>query len=105
MLQVVGCDDDGDDAVWLVLPVHGQEDQMGNEVGFDDQFLLQHTATGLFLHSHPDIASPVTGQQEVTCYGGGDENDIWQLQAFPDMEYSPEDYVSIFWRKGFGQVY
>ncbi|KAI8137366.1 MIR motif-containing protein [Fennellomyces sp. T-0311] len=91
--KVVGCDDDGDDSVWLVLPIVGQEDQMSYQVGFDDQFRLQHVATGRYLHSHPDIPSPVTGQQEVTAFDGEDENDIWQLQAFPDMEYDPEDYL------------
>ncbi|KAI9261509.1 MIR motif-containing protein [Phascolomyces articulosus] len=89
-------DDDGDDSVFLVVPIAGQEDQMSYQVGFDDQFRLQHVSTGRFLHSHPDIESPVTSQQEVTAFGSeeeSDENDIWQLQAFPDHEYDPEDYL------------
>ena len=83
----------------MVIPAAGQEGQMSFEVGFDDQFRLQHVATGRFLHSHPDIASPVTGQQEVTAFGSEyetDENDTWQLQAFPDHEYDEEDYVCVF---------
>ena len=38
-----------------------------------------HMETGRNLHSH-GIESPVTGQQEVSCYGEdgeGDENDNW----------------------------
>ncbi|KAI7848496.1 MIR motif-containing protein [Circinella umbellata] len=88
-------DDDDDDSEFLVIPIPGKEDQMSYEVGFDDQFRLQHVATGRYLHSHPDIPSPVTNQQEVTCFGGGDEsdeNDIWELQAFPDHEYEG-DYL------------
>eukprot|EP00966_Prymnesium_polylepis_P233412 5398454-Prymnesium_polylepis.1 len=40
---------------------------------------LMHKETGRNLHSH-EIESPVTGQQEVSCYGDdgeGDENDNW----------------------------
>ncbi|KAI9493407.1 MIR motif-containing protein [Zychaea mexicana] len=91
--KVYTCDDESE---WLVLPIAGQEDQMSYQVGFDDQFRLLHVASGRYLHSHPDIASPVTGQQEVTAFGSeeeSDENDTWQLQAFPDHEYDPEDYL------------
>jgi dolichyl-phosphate-mannose--protein O-mannosyl transferase len=44
---------------------------------------LQHVATGRNLHSHGGIPSPLTGQQEVTCFGeggAGDGNDDWRLE-------------------------
>lgn len=99
ILQVFTKDfDDNDSQEWLVLPVEGTDQEMGGEVGFDDEFKLKHVETGRYLHSHPDIPSPSTGQQEVTGFGGDDEtdeNDIWVLQAFPDYEYPEEDYVSL----------
>lgn len=36
---------------------------MGYEVGFDDEVRLRHVPSGGHLHSHPEIPSPVTGQQ------------------------------------------
>ncbi|KAJ8654883.1 hypothetical protein O0I10_009448 [Lichtheimia ornata] len=96
--QIVFTNDyEGDDSQeWLVIPVEGTGQEDGGEVGFDDEFRLKHQQTGRYLHSHPDIPSPVTGQQEVTGFGGEDEtdeNDIWVLQAFPDYEYPEEDYL------------
>ncbi|CDH51769.1 hypothetical protein RO3G_05118 [Lichtheimia corymbifera JMRC:FSU:9682] len=96
--QIVFTNDYEDDESqeWLVLPVAGTDQELGGEVGFDDEFKLKHKETGRYLHSHPDIPSPVTGQQEVTGFGGDDEtdeNDIWVLQAFPDHEYPEEDYL------------
>lgn len=85
--------------LWAVLPVEGSGDEViGNEVGFDDQFRLKHIGTGRHLHSHPDIESPITAQQEVTGFGGDeetDENDVWKLEMIPDQEEAEgEDYVS-----------
>ncbi len=42
---------------------------------------LIHVNTNTALHSHEGWASPdlTTGQQEVTCYGGRDDNDWWML--------------------------
>ena len=42
---------------------------------------LKHKSTGNFLHSHRNIPSPCTRQQEVTCYGCGDDNDNWRLEV------------------------
>ena len=89
--------DDNESQEWFVLPVEGTDQELGGEVGFDDEFKLKHKETGRYLHSHPDIPSPESGQQEVTGFGGDDEtdeNDIWVLQAYPDHEYPEEDYVS-----------
>ncbi|ORY93091.1 MIR motif-containing protein [Syncephalastrum racemosum] len=85
---------DGEEIVWLVLPAPGSDEKMGYEVGFDDEVRLRHLPSGGHLHSH-DFASPVTGQQEVTCFGSeeeSDENDIWKVELFPDEEYEG-DYL------------
>lgn len=87
--------------MWAVLPVEGAGDEViGNEVGFDDQFRLKHLGTGRHLHSHPDIESPITAQQEVSGFGGDDEtdeNDVWKLEMIPDQEEEEgEDYVRFY---------
>jgi hypothetical protein len=42
---------------------------------------IVHVGTGLFLHSHNGHPSPATGQQEVTCYGGADQNNHWAIKS------------------------
>ena len=56
---------------------------MGRVVRNGDSIRLEHQETRRNLHSHSDVPSPVTGQQEVTAYGTngvGDDNDTWQVQ-------------------------
>jgi dolichyl-phosphate-mannose--protein O-mannosyl transferase len=40
---------------------------------------IVHVGTGLYLHSHHGLPSPSTGQQEVTCYHGIDQNNHWVI--------------------------
>jgi len=45
---------------------------------------LEHVATRRNLHSHSGHPSPVTKQQEATCFGSngsGDSNDNWQVEV------------------------
>jgi dolichyl-phosphate-mannose--protein O-mannosyl transferase len=49
-------------------------------VGF--RFVLIHVATDKTLHSHPEtLPSPMSGQQEVTCFQHRDGNDHWKVEA------------------------
>ncbi|CAB4407155.1 unnamed protein product [Rhizophagus irregularis] len=41
-----------------------------------------HQQTGLNLHSHGGIESPITRQQEVTCFGDSNEENNWILQRY-----------------------
>jgi hypothetical protein len=43
-----------------------------------DRIRLIHTATNHTLHSHPNALS--SGEQEVTCFDGRDDNDYWKIQ-------------------------
>ncbi|CAO3649628.1 unnamed protein product [Cunninghamella blakesleeana] len=79
---------------WVVLPIGDSEERIGNEVGYDDQVVLQDTQSGERLHCSPDITSPVTGQREVSVYGGHDDNDNWTVKQADDGN---EDG---FWRAG-----
>jgi hypothetical protein len=71
-----------EDTHWLIKG----EDKLGNnypigeDVAHGHRIRLEHRSTGSNLHSHGDRLSPVTKQQEVTCYGingKGDFRDDW----------------------------
>jgi len=63
---------------WVIQPAPGTQSfgfvQNGSVV------TLKHVATGVNLHSHV-AKSPVTGQQEVTGFGGNDQNDFWRVEV------------------------
>jgi dolichyl-phosphate-mannose--protein O-mannosyl transferase len=45
------------------------------------------------LHSH-DVQSPVSGQQEVSCFGddqNSDENDVWEVLQFDEDDEQYDD--------------
>jgi len=60
------------------------EFRAGERVQHGDVIRLEHVRTGRNLHSHGGFRSPVTGQQEVTCFGDagvGDGNDNWRVEV------------------------
>jgi hypothetical protein len=70
-----------DETRWLVKGPHNTADKyaIGEEVRHGDKIRLEHISTKRNLHSH-DAPSPLSNQQEVTCFGtngGGDGNDDW----------------------------
>ncbi|WP_251032448.1 MIR domain-containing protein [Mesobacillus foraminis] len=75
-----------DDDLWKVKGPHGtQANHRSNEpVQHGDDIRLEHVLTQRNLHSHSGHPSPVTGQQEVTCFGSGgqgDSNDNWRVEV------------------------
>eukprot|EP01089_Gocevia_fonbrunei_P016159 TRINITY_DN493_c0_g5_i1.p2 TRINITY_DN493_c0_g5~~TRINITY_DN493_c0_g5_i1.p2 ORF type:complete len:287 (-),score=57.88 TRINITY_DN493_c0_g5_i1:113-973(-) len=68
------------DDKWVVHAAHGHSTNNGHEVKFGDVITLKHVSTGQNLHSHSGKPSPVTKQQEVTGFGGGDNNDDWRIE-------------------------
>lgn len=82
--QQVTCFGGADDNDWWVIKgMDGQPEdfQAGAPVQDGDTVRLQHLLTKRNLHSH-EFLSPVTGQQEVTCFGDdglGDGNDNWRV--------------------------
>ena len=71
-----------DNDLWRVLGPAG-EPRSGQLVQHGDTFRLEHVLTGRMLHSHPGFPSPVTGQQEVTCFNTNvvsDSNDNWRIE-------------------------
>lgn len=85
--QQVTCFEGADDNdLWRIRPAHGVADasRAGQTVSHGDTIRLEHVLTRRNLHSHAGLRSPVTGQQEVTCFGEngtGDGNDDWHIEV------------------------
>lgn len=76
---------DGND-LWRLKGPHGSPEgyRASQPILHGEVIRLEHVATGRNLHSHAAIPSPVTGQQEVTCFGQngiGDWNDDWRVEV------------------------
>ena len=73
-----------DDAgnLWLVKEALGEPPcSTGAPVACDAVVRLEHVATARNLHTHT-VSSPLSGQQEVSCYEpreAGDSNDNWRV--------------------------
>ncbi|KAG0479534.1 hypothetical protein HPP92_010392 [Vanilla planifolia] len=74
---------DVDDAssYWIVKPQLDSSAKQGDAIPSGSIIRLQHMTTRRWLHSHV-YASPISGNLEVSCFGGDDESntgDHWQL--------------------------
>jgi dolichyl-phosphate-mannose--protein O-mannosyl transferase len=74
-----------DNLVWRIKGPHeeGPEFKSGQPVQHGDVVRLEHTGTSTNLHSHRGFPSPITSQQEVSCFGQkgvGDGNDNWRVE-------------------------
>lgn len=83
--QVTAFEGYDDNDLWLIKGPHGQAEDFraGQPVQDGDIIRLEHRLTRRNLHSHGGIPSPVTRQQEVTCFGGfgiGDSGDNWRIE-------------------------
>jgi hypothetical protein len=71
--------------LWRVKGPHGrQPDTRRTTVVNGDVVRLEQLETGKNLHSHADYPSPVSSQQEVTCFGEhgiGDAGDDWRVEV------------------------
>ncbi|KAI7861909.1 MIR motif-containing protein [Spinellus fusiger] len=84
-------------STWIVMPTLNSDEEPGYEVGWDDLVRLKHCGTRRNLHSH-GLPSPITEQQEVSCFGSdyeSDINDIWRVTRFYGEEEESEDNVSL----------
>jgi hypothetical protein len=83
--QVTGFRGSDDNDLWRIKGPHGQPEffRPGQPVQHGDVVRLEHVLTKRNLHSIAGIPSPITGQQEVSCFGEngiGDENDNWRVE-------------------------
>ncbi|EIE83554.1 hypothetical protein G6F46_009339 [Rhizopus delemar] len=83
------------ETMFIVLPRLGEERGPEEDVNFGDLIRLKHVESRANLHSHPDFASPLTEQQEVTCFGDDfttDENDQWVVEQWSFDEAENEEF-------------
>jgi hypothetical protein len=61
--------------------IHRSTQTGQNIINYNEVIGLEHVVTGHWLHSHsgPELLSPVTNQQEVTCSINRDVNDWWRV--------------------------
>lgn len=84
--QVTAFEGADDNDLWRVKGPDGQPDgyKAGQAVRHGEAVRLEHALTRRNLHSHSGHPSPVTRQQEVTCFGTngvGDGNDNWRVEV------------------------
>jgi C1A family cysteine protease len=89
-----------DNDLWRIKGPDGQSGDVrsGQPVQHGDIIRLEHVSTRRNLHSHSGAPSPVTGQQEVTCFGAngvGDWNDNWRVEVGGGGEWSSGRHVRL----------
>ncbi|KAL8138709.1 hypothetical protein V2J09_004710 [Rumex salicifolius] len=82
--QSVTCFPSGDDAnsYWIVKPLPDSSEKQGDAIKIGSVIRLHHMKTRKWLHSHLH-ASPISGNMEVSCFGGETESDTgdhWRIQ-------------------------
>ncbi|KAH9605398.1 hypothetical protein KSS87_022955 [Heliosperma pusillum] len=73
---------DDSNSYWVVKPVHKTSAKLGDTINSGAVVRLQHMKTRKWLHSHLH-ASPISGNLEVSCFGGEDNSDTgdyWKLE-------------------------
>ena len=89
-LYLVGNKDGGTDnsTLFTIKHLHDTlEDNKGlyGPIRNFDRITFKNIRTKEFIHSHDGHASPSSEQQEVTMYGGRDENDHWEIRINDDF--------------------
>lgn len=70
--QVTGFGGSDDNDYWIIKRRHG-DNRRGGLVQHGDIIRLEHLNTRSHLHSHLGWPSPLSNQQEVTCYPNGED--------------------------------
>ncbi|KAL6646537.1 hypothetical protein ACP70R_018145 [Stipagrostis hirtigluma subsp. patula] len=73
---------DDANSYWIVRPQPDSSAKQGDPIAHGTIVRLQHMRTRKWLHSHLH-ASPITGNLEVSCFGGDSESDTgdyWRLE-------------------------
>ncbi|KAI8078029.1 MIR motif-containing protein [Gilbertella persicaria] len=80
--QSVTCFPNTDDAnsFWIIEAASGKSCKRGEIVPCGSSIRLRHPNTQGYLHSHQH-QSPLSRQQEVSCYDGKDTGDNWRVEC------------------------
>ncbi|GAB4854680.1 Stromal cell-derived factor 2-like protein [Ancistrocladus abbreviatus] len=74
-------DVDDSNSYWVVKPRPESSAKQGDPIKSGNIIRLQHMRTRKWLHSHL-FSSPISGNQEVSCFGSdkeSDTGDLWRL--------------------------
>jgi dolichyl-phosphate-mannose--protein O-mannosyl transferase len=89
----VGCGDvveDNPNCIWLLertVPASMKSSDL-TTLRNGERVRLIHKDSRQFLHSHANIPSPITHQQEVTCYWvDDDDNNLWKVELLNNKEH------------------
>ncbi|CEG72984.1 hypothetical protein RMATCC62417_08453 [Rhizopus microsporus] len=77
-------------SLWLVEAGSGLKCKRGEPVPCGSIIRLKHVNTRSYLHSHAH-QSPLSRQQEVSCYDGQDSGDDWKVEC--DGQYWTRENV------------
>jgi len=72
------------------------KEQQGDVVCDGDLVRFCHVASGNFLHSSPNVASPLPReipQQEVSCYWERDANDVFRVQRVQSVQGGEQNEI------------
>jgi dolichyl-phosphate-mannose--protein O-mannosyl transferase len=75
---------DDSSSYWIVKPIPDSSDKQGDVITSGTVLRLQHMKTRRWLHSHLHL-SPISGNLEVSCFGGEDQSDTGDHWRF-DIE-------------------
>ncbi|CAG9853879.1 unnamed protein product [Phyllotreta striolata] len=71
---------------WLIKPSNGKTIERGQPIKCGSSIRMEHVETKKNLHSH-HFQSPLSGNQEISCYGDngeGDSGDNWTVVCSGD---------------------
>jgi len=81
--QVTALNGFSNDDEWVINEAQGYPSS--GRVQNGSIITLKHVTTSANLHSHPSHKSPVSTQQEITCFTGNDDNDYWKVEALSNV--------------------
>ncbi|KAI8142438.1 MIR motif-containing protein [Fennellomyces sp. T-0311] len=85
---------DDSNSFWLVRAGLGKQCKRGEPVPCGSVIRLRHANTKAYLHSH-NHPSPLSRQQEVSCYDGEDNGDDWKIECASGKHWLRETPVQL----------
>ncbi|KAI7850143.1 MIR motif-containing protein, partial [Circinella umbellata] len=85
--------DDGN-SFWLVRASLGKQCKRGEPVPCGSTIRLRHANTKNYLHSHLH-SSPLSRQQEVSCFDGEDTGDDWKVECSSGKYWTREAPIQL----------
>ncbi|KAI9491043.1 MIR motif-containing protein, partial [Zychaea mexicana] len=85
---------DDSNSFWLIQAGAGKRCKRGEPVPCGSIVRLRHANTKAYLHSHLH-SSPLSRQQEVSCYDGEDTGDDWKVECPSGKYWTREEPIQL----------